>query len=77
MLINLPKANSKGSGYFADKATLALEAILVLFHLLPQAAILDVLDRITPPVYTPLYIDILGCLLQCTLPLSKYPASED
>ena len=41
--------------------------ILALFRLLPQAAILDVLNRIALPVYTPLYMYISGLSLPCTL----------
>ena len=44
----------------------------MLFCLLYQAAILDVLGRIVPPMYAVLYIHTLGLILQCTLPLSKY-----
>ena len=54
--------------YFA----LLVLKFLVLFRLLPKAAILDVLSRIVPPVYTPLYIHKPGLSLLCTLPLSKY-----
>ena len=46
------------------------------FCLLPQAAILDVLGKITPPMYTSLY-HTPNLPLRCPLPLSKYPASKD
>ena len=46
---------------------------LVLFCLLLQFTILDVFGGIGLPVYIP----IPSLPPQCTLPLSKYPASED